>query len=115
MRYPGLPMLWRIVDDFLWDGDDHPRHIRQPDGKIDRMKVATILENHGYEKYAKAWMTTPLEASALEMLQALELAETMLSVHVSGGSVGYSQSCHQGNVELLKIMRTAIANAKGKQ
>tara|TARA_R110000868_G_scaffold245626_3_gene502175 strand:+ start:1034 stop:1411 length:378 start_codon:yes stop_codon:yes gene_type:complete len=114
-NHPALPTKWRIDSDFIYDMNDYPRYIKQKDGKIDRMKIALILENHGYEDYAKAWTTTAIEAAAPEMLKALELAESFLSVHVSDGSVGYSQSCHEGNTELLESIRSVIAKAKGAQ
>lgn len=55
-----LPSGWRLEGEWLYDWAGYARHVRQADGAVDKMKVASILDNHGHEDYARHWTGTAL-------------------------------------------------------
>src|SRR3990167_4650574 len=75
MRHtPGLPCNWKIKDGYLYHEENYPRYILDENGRIDRMKVEVILDNHHYFDHAKLWHLTPVQAAAPELLAALKVA-----------------------------------------
>ena len=68
---PPLPEGWTIKNGSLFETDRYERIITDSRGRIDRDKVATILENHGYGYLARRWYMSPAEASAKELRDTL--------------------------------------------
>lgn len=69
-----LPEGWKLTHCFRWnlkDGEGYDRTVEKKDGTLDHLRVATILGNYGLGDYAKAWLMSPLEAAAPDLLAAL--------------------------------------------
>lgn len=73
---PGpLPPGWTINKKFgltLTDGEGYSRNIDDGTGKIDRLKVSKVLANYGFGEHCKAWLLSPLEIAAPELLAWLD-------------------------------------------
>lgn len=73
MKLPPLPPRWSYKAPFLKDDEGTERYVLNSNGKLDRLKVALILENHGHPEHAEAWRTGSETHGALaELLAAYE-------------------------------------------
>jgi len=106
---PGpLPAGWTINRKWgltLTDEDGYSRNIADANGRIDLLHVAVVLGNYGYTEHAKAWLMSPLEAAAPDLLEALE---NIISDEgpIIGGALNHSH---------MVAARAAIAKAKGER
>jgi hypothetical protein len=83
MKTPPLPPKWSYKKPFLTDSEDYPRYVLDQSGRLDRMYVAGILDNHGLPDYAAAWRgqdLTPLQLAAPELLEALQAAAELIQI-----------------------------------
>lgn len=62
-----LPAKWTLKNGFLKDETNYKRYVLDENGRLDREKIMTILENHGYTAHARCW-TIPIEW--LEVIKA---------------------------------------------
>lgn len=109
---PGpLPSGWSYKTPYLTDEDGYQRHVVE-NGRIDRNKVATVLENHGYIDHARRWYLSPLEAAAPEMLEALkafvDIQESDALAEHEWEGCGGVESC------VLCMANAAINKAEGR-
>lgn len=108
-----LPSGWHISENgHLVDDTNYCRFVLLPDKKIDRDKVAVILENHGYKDLARRWYLSPLEAAAPEMLEALkafvDIQESDALAEHEWEGCGGVESC------VLCMANAAINKAEGR-
>lgn len=71
-QLPPLPSGWRIDSEGYLSNphDNAQRYCRQADGKIDRLKVAMVLDNYAEKAHARLWEGATNEALA-EALRAM--------------------------------------------
>jgi fructose-1,6-bisphosphatase/inositol monophosphatase family enzyme len=99
-----LPSGWSYKSPYLTDEEGYQRHVIE-NGRIDRNKVATVLENHGYLEHARMWYLSPLEAAAPEMLVAAKGALAALT----------QNKTFPADIAAAKsFLQTAIAKAEGR-
>ncbi len=104
---PGpLPAHWSIKGQYMTSEDGCQRFIHDESGKVDRLRVATVLENHGYEDHARLWHLSPLQAAAPELLDALEVLTRTPAILAHLEAI---------DPMALRQARAAIAKAKGVQ
>ena len=105
MRTPPLPPHWSYKAPFVKDDEGTERYALDASGRLDRLKVALILENHGYTEHAKAWRTDAKTRDALAELLAAssELLDILRDMPKGPQHEAMIKLCH------------AIAKAKGEE
>lgn len=54
-----LPAGWRLADGWLYEPGGYARNVLNDAGRIDALRIATILENYGEREHAAAWRGGP--------------------------------------------------------
>jgi hypothetical protein len=101
-----LPPHWSIETGIMHREDGVTSFVIDSSGKIDREKVATILENYGYKDHAKRWYMSPIEAASEDLLKACKL----LLMHIA---INAPDRISTQDKEVI-FAKWAISKAEGK-
>lgn len=97
-----LPEKWKLINGVLIDEDGYGRYVCQDNGRLDRGRIALILENYGYLDCSRLWYMSSA---------SLDLLKTMKEIN------NLAESDARYNPQfayIAEISRNAIAKAEGR-
>jgi len=91
-RLPALPANWVLKGDYLTDDEGCQRYIKDKGGKIDRMRIAQILEGYSFQEHAAAWKHGTEAYHNNALISAIKACLPNLNQHASAMPEGAAKN-----------------------